>query len=202
MTLVNNVLGFASTILPEKSEDEIFVWIDFLCRQVDPKGRPATGAEMIQETRAAIAKCTGPTLLNMDANGDVFNVTWIQYELWCTHFLKGGDQIRLMCDELLDPSKATDLLSLVDPCEANCLSESEREAVVKDLESAGALNDFQNILCRLLYDASMAEVAHMREVPDVAQAHLASALHKAGIFALGCELLDAAEVSPLLIDHD
>ena len=195
MTLVNNVLGFATTILPDKTEDEIYVWIDFLCRQVDPNGRPTTGADMIQETRAAIAKCTGPTLLNMDANGDVFNVTWIQYELWCTHFLKGGDQIRLMCGELMDPSKATDLLSLVNPHEANCLSDSEKEAVIQDLESAGALNDFQNILCRLLYDASMAEVAHMRELPDVPQAHLASALHKAGIFALGCELLDASEVS-------
>lgn len=195
MTLVNNVLGFASTLLPEKTEDEIFVWIDFLCRQVDADGRAQSGADMIQETRQAIAKCSGPTLLNMDCYGDVFNATWVQYELWCTSYIKGGRQIRLMCDELLDPGKATDLLSLVNPREANCLIESEKEAVIKDLESSGALNDFQNILCRLLYDASMAEVAHMREVPGVAQAHLASALHKAGIFALGCELLDASEVS-------
>ena len=197
MTLVNNVLGFATTLSPDKTEDEIFIWIDFLCRNGDPNGR--TGAEMIEETRQAISICTGPTLLNMDCNGDVFNVTWVQYELWCTSYLKGGSQIRLMCDELLDPAKATDLLSLVNPREANCLSDAEKEAVVKDLESSGALNDFQNILCRLLYDASMAEVAQMRKAPDVAQAHLASALHKSGIFALGCELLDASEVSWILI---
>jgi hypothetical protein len=56
-------------------------------------GIKPTPAELILEAQAAIASCSGPTLLILDANGDDLGLAWVQYEVWCTAELRGPDSL-------------------------------------------------------------------------------------------------------------
>lgn len=221
--LVQHVVGMGATLLPDRDPSQIFVWVDFLCRKHPKGGDPSDPNRMVHETQAAIASANGPTLLIMDGNADVFALSWIQYEIWCTAVIKGSESLRMLCEDLLDPQRATDLLAEIDPKEAHCVDAAERAAIVAAIEARGGGGDggrcgeeFRLSLCLVLLEAAKAEEAEMRELsapprPPTASSssgsgshgeegdsavppeYLANALHKHGIFALACGRMEEAE---------
>jgi hypothetical protein len=99
---VSVVETYVSWRWPHAAHGEFFVWVDVLCRR--PVGASGTGppsaAELIDETRRAIAACDGPTLLCADGDGGVLGLAWVQYELWATARAKGGAHVRCVSEEV------------------------------------------------------------------------------------------------------
>ena len=83
-------------------------------------GQPLTPAQVVQETKTAIAAASGPTLLCLDGDGHVLSLLWILYEAWCTASLKGGHNLRVMCAEVITAGHVLGVLQQVSgaDCEA------------------------------------------------------------------------------------
>ena len=83
----------------------------------------------------------------------------------------------------------------MNPSTAHSISSEEQSVIVSELKNSGALQNFKSILSYILLEAANAEVQDLSVRDDLPSEHLASALHKCGIFSQACGMLDQAEVS-------
>lgn len=193
---VELIVASASAMMPDEDPKKIFVWIDMLCRKTrDSSGAPLPALSLVSDTMAAIASCSGPTLLCMDGDGDVLALAWIQFEAWCTAHLKGGHMIRVICDEMLETGKLARRVRGLDPFAAKCRERAEHEAILGELAKYKALDDFPTILCHVFLQGANSEAQDFSEKgSEVPKEYLSSSLHKCGVFAAACGLTREAQV--------
>ncbi|KAG1659434.1 hypothetical protein FOA52_001105 [Chlamydomonas sp. UWO 241] len=197
--LVSIVDTYVSWKWPEAAHEDFFVWVDVLCRRaVGASGTgPPSVAELLNETRRAIAACDGPTLLCADGDGAALGLAWVQYELWATARAKGGAHVRVMCEEVLTLGHVTRALRDLKPRAAKAPDAEHVGAIVDELRrEGGAEEDLHAVLAQVLLQAANAEAQDLASsgLQDQAtMAYLASALHKCAVFASACGVQGAAE---------
>ena len=103
-------------------------------------GKPLTPQQVVRETENAISAASGPTLLCCDGDGHVLTVSWTLFEIWYTGYRKGGQNLRVMCAEVMTPGHVLGVLKQV------------IHAIIIDGQ---------------LPDSSLAFVSHKSRAPDV-----------------------------------
>lgn len=196
VTVVSDLRSAAVMLLPHKEEDEVFCYFDLLslCRSPSIKGE-----DIISATRRAI-EASSYTLLLMDENGELLNLSWVLFHLWTAKESKSD--LRVACGNVVNAARVAKTLSLpsFNPYKSKCREESEKEAILSLFKTEGAIkeNDSETLrmtISQLLLDASLRELDTLSKLSQAPQEYQASAWTKAGAFYQALGLLSEAEGS-------
>mmetsp|Transcript_33117 Transcript_33117/g.98504 ORF Transcript_33117/g.98504 Transcript_33117/m.98504 type:complete len:306 (-) Transcript_33117:1207-2124(-) len=147
---VGVVASYATWRWPLIGHDKLYVWVDILCRKaVNTQGNEPTCEERMAESRAAIATCDGPTIVVLDGDGDVLDLAWTQWEIWCTAVLKGGAHIRTLCEEVLNLGHVVSTLKNLNPSRAIAANPADATAIKSMLGSESAVGSFPHIISQV-----------------------------------------------------
>ncbi|GAX77387.1 hypothetical protein CEUSTIGMA_g4833.t1 [Chlamydomonas eustigma] len=195
-SMVESVSDAVAYLHPYKHAGETYIWVDLLCRRsIGEDGLPFEAAQPLRDAKAAATASTSGTLLCMDISGKVFQLSRILYEAWCSfYYCGGGSRLRVLSTEIITPGHVIEALEKVQLGKSKCISKEELIATVADVRKEGGLTDFRAHLCLALLEATNAEVQDLSQHKEFRLEHLASALHKCGVFAQACGLLEQSEL--------